>query len=650
VEVRLGGAAVLEVRVRAGGAAPVEGAAVTALLTAEGGDGGAMLRGSTGPDGTIRFEGLAPGTVGVVSASRPGFAPAVLGGPRRGLQRDASTLADGAVLAIEVSLEPGAVLAGAVLLQPAGTPVPGARVTLHLPDLLLFEGSRTAVADSTGSYRFEGLPSGKGVVFAHAAGAATAGAVRGGIPPALFIGGEGDSTLAVAIAEGPAETRRDLPVVATGSVAGRVLGPGGIPVAGARVEVRGSSGFDGPLSAPSDLPPSPVRTAEDGTFRVDGVPPADGLVASAGREGRVPGTSEPFALAAGAVVEGIEIRLTEGGTLLGRVTGPDGSPVSGAEVSADRRAGRRGVGVDLDSDRETLSDAQGNWRIAVFPAGQASLEIRAEGFVRRTLEGIAVEDGGETRADASLEAGSEIGGTVRDASGAPAAGVRVSARNEDRRPPSGVRSASGTTGSDGTFRIRGLPPASWTLTTASPRHPPVTVPSVASGAPALEIRLPAPVSIRGRVLDSEGNGLAGVRVIAVAASGGEGRFEVLNLAPGTYRLEVRGSPGLATARLEGVEGGTVGVDVRLEKSLSIAGKVIGPGGDAAPGRGWVRARNPDGTQAAATRWEAGGAFRLTGLKEGTYTLEAQAQGGPTLRGTASAPGGAEGVEIRLRSP
>jgi hypothetical protein len=312
-------------------------------------------------------------------------------------------------------------------------------------------------------------------------------------------------------------------------------------------------------------------------------------------------------------------------------------------------------------EHEAVADSDGAFRIAAFRAGGASITVRAEGFVRRTVGNLRVEDGAETRVDIALEGALEIRGTVHEAGGEPAVGVRVIARNEDRRPPSGVRTGSGSTGADGSFRIPGLPAGTWTLTTSSPRHPPVSLPALPSGGPPVALRLPSPVSIQGRVADTAGNPLAGVRVSATpdsregmrpvaggrATTGLDGTFEIPNLAAGAYRLEARPPEGYSTGTAAGIQGGTRGFEFRLERSLVIVGRVLQPDGSPSGARGRIRILDAAGNQVGSTRWDSKGSFRTLGIPPGTYTLHARVAGPPALAGTASVPAGSEGVVIRL---
>ena len=654
VEIRLGGAATLVVRVVNEGAVPVAGAEVNGFIDAAEGDGGAMLRGTTGSDGEARFEGVIPGRLAMVVAARQGYATGVLGRQGADLDEASAGLVDGGTRRVEIQLRSGASLVGTVLLQPAASPVPGARVTVLVTETLGLLPARTATTDAAGAYRIDDLPAGRIVAFAHGDGVATPGALPGGVPSSGFVRRRDAAPLTVEIAPGPAETRHDLAVEATGSVSGRVLLPDGAPAAGARVEVRPRAGSGGGAREPGgDLPPVPAISGEDGSFRIDAVPRTDALVAAASLEGRVGANSDPFTMAAGGSVEGLELKLGTGGVLAGKVTGPEGRPVAGTRL---RLVVRRPQGQGNSPARVADTGAEGTFRFEGVAPGTANLTAMAEGFVTKSVQGPEIGEGAEAFSEIVLEAGLAIRGRVLDAAGAPAAGVRVRARNTDRRPESRVRQASARTGRDGSFVVPDLPAGTFDLETSSPDYPRGAFVGAVPGGPPIEFRLPEAVRISGRVTDPSGNPIAGVRVQARGESGDagsspaadDGTFEIRNLAPGSYSIQVRSAtPGWSDARVDGVEGGTRGMEIKLARSLAITGKVLGPDGGPAPGRGRIRVLDRDGKQVASTRWDGQGGFALSGLTEGSFTLHARVDGTPALVGTATARAGADPIEIRL---
>jgi protocatechuate 3,4-dioxygenase beta subunit len=673
VAVRMDGTAALLVKVRDGGGAAMEGAAVTAMLD-DGGrglDSGQALTGTTGADGSVRWEHLSASRVMIVLAQKEGFPPPSPQGmfqPPGGGGPD--QLKEGQTLEKEVVLKAGATVSGVVRRRPGETPVPGARVTLVAPGAFFGGQPKAATADAEGVFRMDGVPEGRMTLVASGDGLAAPGAWAAGMPAFGPPGREDPNGPegSVDVPAGPAEVKKDLFVEATGSASGRVLSPSGEGLGGARIEVsQKRMMFPRGMFGDTGLVPAPVLSAPDGAFALKGVPAGQDLVVRASAPGFLDGTSSPFTLAAGGDSTALEVRLSEGGVVGGRVTGPGGTPVAGAKVrvSAQRSPGAMGGfgGFGGGPGRlEATTDAEGLWRVASVPPGTASISVQAQGFVDGVRSDLSVAAGTETRADLSLEPGRSISGVVRDTAGAPVEGARIMLRPAEGAPESRMwmPSMSATDGK-GLFKVDGLAAGTFTVTVTAPGHPPATIPSVAAGTEGLEVRMIAAVRISGKVVDFEGNPVPNARVNAAseggdqvsgnAATGADGTFTVENLAPGTYRVAV--SPRdrrLAGVTAKGVAGDASDLLFTLPKALEIRGKVVGPDGGPPAERGFVNAMtgpSPRGPSMGATRWEQDGSFVLGGLTEGSYVLNATVPG--KLAGKATATAGQTGVEIKLEA-
>jgi hypothetical protein len=234
--------------------------------------------------------------------------------------------------------------------------------------------------------------------------------------------------------------------------------------------------------------------------------------------------------------------------------------------------------------------------------------------------------------------------------------VRVRARITDRRHPSGVRQGSARTGRDGSFTISELPSATFNLEASSREHPGASLSGVVPGGAPVEIRLPEAVSISGRATDLSGNPLRGIRVRARGERGSSGQattaedgtFEIRGISPGPYSIRAQSrTGGWREATLDGVEGGTRGLEIRLAPAAVLAGRVLAPDGSPAPGRGRIRVLDGSGKQVGSTRWDGQGGFQIENLAEGTYTLVARVEGPPVLQASVTARPGPDPIEIRL---
>jgi protocatechuate 3,4-dioxygenase beta subunit len=572
VTVSLGGDRVYEVRTDGPGSSPVEGATVSVLLLHPGGFGGVFLRGTSGRDGLTRFEGVTAGAPVFLSAEREGHARSARWKDSRfpGLILTGDSVETVALARLTLSRE--ATLEGTVRRLPGGAPVPGARVTVLHPLDARFGPSRSAVSGPDGSYRLTGLQPGRAILVAHAEGLATPGAPCGWTTPfRLPDGGSPDTDIVVDLAPGPEASVRDISVERTATLSGRLVSEDGDPIPGGLVLPFPSreSGYSY-LDPRQDLRPRAALSAADGSFRIEQVAATKGADLLAAAPGHLLGSLRGIPVAAGAVVEGLEIRLGRGSVVQGRVTGPDGAPIPGASVLLSPWGMDRvdDLGVRLPGrsvPRFALTDAEGNYRLEGVPPWSHDATFMADGRVSWTKRGLRPSDALATTADAELEQELEVKGRVVDPTGAPLGRARVTIRNTDRGPASGILDGEARTESDGSFRIRGLPAGAWDLTVRAPDFPTVRLRSLDSGGPSLDIRLPPPVGIHGRVTDERGDPLYGVLVTAEAESGRgprgdattgrDGSFAIPNLARGRFRLRVDGWQGI-------VEGGTSGLEIR----------------------------------------------------------------------------------------
>jgi RNA polymerase sigma factor (sigma-70 family) len=221
--------------------------------------------------------------------------------------------------------------------------------------------------------------------------------------------------LAGALYAGPVETRVGAePVVLRARPAGQVnvevrAARDGAPIAGARVELRGTLVWRG-------------ETDARGEARLTGVGPGwrPMRVEAAG----FAPVAQIVRTARGLTSERIAIRLEAGAAVSGRVVGPSGAPVAGARVWA-RSASEPFPVVDAALDG-VLSDERGRWRIEALAAGSYQL-VGAHPDFAQTITPPLVVSGPRADVEIRLDGGGRISGEVRDESGKPVAGAQVRA-------------------------------------------------------------------------------------------------------------------------------------------------------------------------------------------------------------------------------
>jgi len=263
-----------------------------------------------------------------------------------------------------------------------------------------------------------------------------------------------------------------------------------------------------------------------------------------------------------------------------------GNPLRRARVTVTAPSlGREGISASTDSD--------GRYELTDLPAGRLTMQVQRSGYLplqygqRRPLEqGKPLElMAGQLleKIDFAMPRMSVISGRVTDELGEPIAGVWVTAQRSmyvNNRRRLLLDGPIATTDDDGRYRIAGLPPGTYvvhsktlekwtaqvggreqTMSYAPTFFPGVSDPNqaaklnVASGEQANNIDFALVTGraarIAGTALDSQGRPLRSVTLIneLAGASGGmvgsagsgtvapDGRFEILNVPPGEYKLQ-----------------------------------------------------------------------------------------------------------------
>ena len=395
---------------------------------------------------------------------------------------------------------------------------------------------------------------------------------------------------------------------------GRVLDEAGRPVPGARVR-RGD-----PASHTARLFWSVCKGQEA---------PADETVADA--EGRFSLQLEDnptfvlWAIARGYLREvrtgassaskNLDIVLSRGVTLSGRVFARDGSPAAGAKVYAgqDGRA------------PETLTDARGRYRLTGVQPGTRELwaEHPELGQARRRLEVTP----GAHRLDLTLDGQREraIRGRVTGPDGEPLAGVRVATRDD----------LSTHTREDGSFRLvfpRGTlllyeetTPLGFTKTGYASAVQ--TIKASETPIDGLEIHLEKGWPLTGNILGVEPEQIQSVSVEA-RRSGGEvqvgrvdqdGTYRIGDLEPGTWTVAASLGNQTAHGAVE-IGPGEASLDLRLPSLREVRGRVLDPHGNPVSSA-VVIFQNPDGEDGFTPVDLSGedGTFSIQ-LAEGVYRV------------------------------
>lgn len=357
----------------------------------------------------------------------------------------------------------------------------------------------------------------------------------------------------------------------------------------------------------------------------------------------------------------VELELSHGAVVEGRVIDERGAPVPGARVTVERPDGafgsRGGHLLGLESyliateKSPRVSDARGGFTVQSLAPGSITLTARHESFLASEAERTKVAAREVRALELVLRDGASLTGVVLLPDGSPAKDAMVLAAASDNERDDrwfDRRVRRDTTDVDGRFRLRGLHEkpydvrAEWSQGRALPfKRVEFDVPSSTSD---FELKLLAPLTLEGRVVDDLGQPIERFAVtavptsepwdgrrelVSVAIESSElGAFELAGVYPGTY--EVSGS---SHEHLE-LDGASVTlslpselapVELRLSRGGTVSGLVLDAAGKPIEGAALivelVQERRP--MWGLDCRTDARGAFRCTGIPPGAHEIRAE---------------------------
>jgi len=326
-----------------------------------------------------------------------------------------------------------------------------------------------------------------------------------------------------------------------------------------------------------------------------------------------------------------EVQMEPGITVSGTVKDPDGHPVPSAEVMATRTAESPIFNATVTAGED------GGFEIPDLEAsGELYLQAQAKGFVPAPPLKVTLPPEGEVTVHVLRER-TLSGQVVESMSGAPVAGATVTLTAIRTMKVPGLGAARtfvgvghATTGAGGIFRIGGLAPGHLRMSIKAHGYQEakreIDIPEQSEPQPLL-IELEKGAEIRGRVVDPEGQPVAGAtvatmgRTYAETRSDAGGSFVLDGLAPGAYELAADG------AGLHGEATGTAGADeeltIHMRRPRKILGLVLGPEG--APVTG-ARIQAWGATRVPPVQSGADGRFTLTNIFPDQWTVSAVKKG------------------------
>ncbi len=406
-----------------------------------------------------------------------------------------------------------------------------------------------------------------------------------------------------------------------GSISGRVVAPGLVPLQGICVGVPGGAS---------------TVTDSSGVYSLTGLAAGSYVVQYSdcnaspayvtqwylGRTDQ--GSADPVNVVDLVDTPLSDVSMTAGVSVTGTITDSGGNPIPNVNVNVNSNgSGPSGYAQTApDGTYATAPIAPGSYKVQFSPTDPTfAAEYWNNQVTWNTADSLVLDTAAgpvHGGVDAQLATAATIQGTVTDAGGTPLSSVCVDA-NISNGNGNGWSGINGTqTAGDGTYTLGGLPPTDvrihfrdcssgphidqWYSGQADFNSSTPLVLTAGAVQTGVDAHLATGIEVSGTVTDSGGNPIPNVSVnvnptgsgsSAWAQTDPSGHYTTNALPPGTYEVQFQGTPSFAgqywSGKLTRIDSDTLtlssgdgpvhgGIDATLAVGASVAGRVTGPTG------------------------------------------------------------------------
>ena len=368
-------------------------------------------------------------------------------------------------------------------------------------------------------------------------------------------------------------------------------------------------------------------TTDDGTFVLENVPPGSTeLVVNAPgyTTGRVPGLN----VEDGKTLTDVEVAVETGVTLTGRVTGPDGSALSGVDVRPDQAPGAGRVMRFDGRNSGTVTDPSGEYVLEALEPGEKTIAFSRQGLV--TQQKAVQLSGDKVTLNVQLSAGTRVAGVVVNEGGSGVADAMVEASSAtDDSFGQQVR-----TDSSGNFQLEGLVGGHYTLS-ASKKGYAIAIQrdvDLTAGRP-IRLVLTAGGVLSGHVTGLSDKELQQTTVSAQSPTGNasapvdaSGSFRIEGAPIGTVRVSARVGEGMSGFKISSpktvqVEAGAPAqVDLEFKSATVIRGRVTRNGQAVSNAMVMFMPKAGRTSGLANGTTDGSGLYEVSGLDDASYSV------------------------------